>query len=516
MADIVTDYLAGREALHPFFQAMPSSLLAGAPKPANWQADLVADMNAYQREIRGRGVVRGDEVPIVTGQQAGLLTGPLYTIYKALTAIRLAQELEARHRVPHVPVFWVHDDDHDFDEVAATWIVTKRNTLRELRYRPDADIDARPIHSVPLESSLHALIDAAATATKGSEFRDTIRAFLHESLDAAVSYSDWMARIMARLFQGTSLVVFTPTLPAARRLAAPVFAREIESPAESSALAQNAETALRALGYDAQVIKRSDECAFFIIEDGRRRKVELRDGRFYMPETRAMLTADELRHTLSERPDRFSANVLLRGVVQQTLFRPTAYVAGPGEIAYWAQLRANFERHDLSMPVVYPRVRATLMTKKLRKLCTEFGIAPDDVLGNPDTLRECVLRRSVDSPEMQYLRDHRSGVETAAAALAHGLAALDPSAGDMADALARAARAQLDRMERVLSRQQDVQREAIEQRLERLRVNLAPHRKHQERVLNVFSYLFSYGWELIPRLLQEVDIHSFAIQEIEL
>lgn len=516
MRDLANAYRSGDTSLGPFFDAMPPALFTMGPGTPIWDAGLLDEIRTYQDRVGGRGFLQGNEVAIVTGQQAGLLTGPLYTIYKAATAVRLAQELEARFGVPHVPVFWVHEDDHDFQEVATATLLSKQHELLELRYRPEADVNGRPMHGVPLEPSLHGVIDDAARAANGSECREEIQAFLHASLEESSSFSDWMARIIARLFQGTPLVVFTPALDAARRLAAPVFAREIDDPTLTTALAQQAESALAAMGFQTQVSKRTEECAFFLLVDGRRRKVEYRAGRFVLPETRATMDAGELQRILEHSPERFSANVLLRGVVQQFLLPAAAYVAGPGEIAYWAQLKPIFERHAAKMPVVYPRVHARLTSIKLRKLCVELGVSPDDLLGNPDVLRDRVLRRMADSPEMQYLHDQRPAVEDAARSLEQGLATLNPAAGRIAAGLSRAIGDRLDRIERVLARHDDDQRQAIERRLERVQRSLAPHRKPQERVLNVFSFLFSYGWELVPRLLQEFDVHSSTMQEIEL
>ena len=500
----------------PFFTAMPTALWETPPAARAWSADLLTDIHEYQHRIGGRGALRGDEVAVVTGQQAGFMTGPLYTIYKAVTSIRLARELEARFSVPHAPVFWVHEDDHDFQEVAAATLLTKQHELLELRYVPAADVVGRPVNRVPIEASLHALVDEAAHAGNGSEWREDIRSFLHEALDASTSYSDWMVRIMARLFQGTPLVLFSPALPAARRIAASVFARELENPTAAATLAHEAETALAAHGYSAQVSKRDDECAFFLLVEGHRRKVEFHGGQFVLPEENVTMSVAEMKGVLADHPERFSANVLLRGVVQQVLLPASAYVAGPGEIAYWAQLRKLFAHHGVAMPVVYPRARAVLTTMKLRKLCAGLGVTLDDLLGNPDDMRDRVLRRLVDSPEMRYLRDRRADVEAPAGALAVELESMSPVAGSMGAGLRRAIGSRLDRMERVLSRQHEDTRDAIEKRLRRVQNSLAPDRKHQERVLNVFSFLFSYGWELIPKLVQELDVDSFTMQEIEL
>jgi uncharacterized protein YllA (UPF0747 family) len=194
----------------------------------------------------------------------------------------------------------------------------------------------------------------------------------------------------------------------------------------------------------------------------------------------------------------------------------SAYVAGPGEVAYWAQLREIFARHDTPMPIVYPRVRATLTNAKTQKLCDELGLSLDDLLGNPDAAIERALRNATRTPEMDYVRGHRADVEVAAAAFSERLGALNSDAGSMGASLTRTIHERLDDIERSLARQDASRHAAIEKQLQRLQHTLAPHRKSQERVLNVFSFLFSYGWGLVPRLLQELDVQTTTMQEIEL
>jgi uncharacterized protein YllA (UPF0747 family) len=168
------------------------------------------------------------------------------------------------------------------------------------------------------------------------------------------------------------------------------------------------------------------------------------------------------------------------------------------------------------MPIVYPRVRATLTNAKTKKLAEELGVTPDDLLGNPDAAVDRALRTATQTPEMHYLRAHRMELENVATAFSEKLGALSPVAGSMGAALARTVQERLDDMERALAREDESRRVAIERQLQRLHHTLAPHRKPQERVLNAFSFLFAHGWELVPRLLQELDVQTMTMQEIEL
>jgi bacillithiol synthase len=516
MRDIFDAYIAGDPDILPLFPAAHSTLWTRAPAATAWDTELVGQIRDYQAALGHRARLRGDEAAIVTGQQAGLLTGPLYTIYKAATAILAAQALEAKFDVPCVPVFWLHGDDHDFHEARSATIVTKRHDLLTLRYHPSADVSGLPMDRVPLEPSLHRLIDEAAHNVNGSELRGPVAAFLHESLEHASSFADWTARILARLFAGTPLIVFSPALPAARRIAAGVIARELEQPDETARLAQARADTLEQHDFAAQVSKRPEECSFFVLSEGKRRKVEYRNGKFVLPEENRTLAAGDMAEALARRPESFSPNVLLRGVVQQRLFPAAAYVAGPGEVAYWAQLQPVFARHGLAMPIVYPRARVALTTPKLRTLTQDLRLTLDDLMGNPDDLLNRTLRQVAQSPEMAYIKERRAHLESRADTFADELGALSPVGGSMAQGMAKAISRKLDHIERVVARRDRERRDTVTKQLHRLRDSLAPGGKPQERVLNVFSFLFNYGWELVPRLLQDIDVQSMDIQEIEL
>lgn len=520
MSRLAADYLAGRAELAPFFAHAPHLDALDIQAGASMDAGLVAEINAAQARIGGSGRLEPDDLTIVTGQQPGIFTGPLYTIYKAITAIRLAEEVAARTGRRCKPVFWVAADDHDFDEVRTAHVLTKQHALLPLTYAPEADVAGLPMGAVPLEPSIHALIDTAAAQTVGSEFRDDVAATLHDTCDAADSVADWFARLMARLFRDTPLVIFTPALPAARRVAAPVFARAITDPLAATARANEAGARLAALGYPPQVAKADDECAFFLVVDGRRRKVVWRDGAFVLPEIGDTLSADAMARRLAECPGEFSANVLLRGVAQQSLFPGTlAYVGGPGEIAYWAQLRGVFGHFDTPMPAVLPRASAVITSTKLRKIATKQGLTIADLDAPVEALIDRVLASGADLPFLRDTADHCARISAEAMALAQRIGAAkeaDANARAVADRFAEQTCLGLDRLLRALRRADTARVDTARQQIERLATALMPLRKPQERVLCVFSFLFEHGWDLIPRLAREIDPHRHDGQEIEL
>jgi bacillithiol biosynthesis cysteine-adding enzyme BshC len=419
-------------------------------------------------------------------------------------------------------VFWLASDDHDFEEVRTAHFLDKVDQPFSLTYDPESPVDGLPMYHVPSESSLHELVDRAAEETPRSECRAEIAGFLHKSLDKADSFSDWTARIMARLFRDTGLVMFSPHLPEARRAAIPVIAKEIEEPLISSRLVNEGGDRVEALGFDRQLAKSATECGFFLEIDRRRCKVRFENGAYRLPDADLEYSIKEMLETLHEEPERFSPNAALRCIVQQVLFPTAAYVAGPSELAYWAQLKPLFEHFTdalpeaACMPVVYPRAHCMLTRLKLSRLMEAFGLSAQDLLAGFDSVLERSLSAVAKNDARTALARTRREIDAALAHLAEELGQHDPTAADMARNVSDRTSDGLERIDRTLTRQDSARLETTRRQLHRLCNTLAPWRKPQERVYTVFTFLFEQGWELVPRLIEELDIESFALNEVEL
>lgn len=514
MRQHLSEYVADAKDLGAFYARPPKALFDSPPVARAWDPKLVEGIREYQRAIGATATFEGNEAVIVTGQQPGLFTGPLYAIYKAATAIRVAEKLTRGQGVPCVPVYWVGSEDHDFEEACPSYFLTKSHNILSLRYAPSSDIDSLPMNRVPVEASLHEFIDQAARETPGAEFRGAVAEFLHESLDASTCLADWTARLLARLFRETPLVFFAPHIPEARRASTAILRREIEKPLHSTGLLNEAGRQLESLGFPPQVTKGSTECNFFLEVEGKRSKVVFEKGKFRIGD--AEFSVEEVLALLDGAPERFSPNVALRCIVQQHLFPAAAYVAGPGELAYWAQLKPLFEHFGETMPVVYPRAKAVLTTIKLYKLLAKLGVSLEDIADRKMKVLEKALRSTSRDPAYLLLNTERDTIEAALRELSDGLQAHNKNAAAMAAGLGKDMAAKLDRIERSILDGDKAKRNAVEKQIERLQNTLMPLGKPQERVFNVFSYLFEHGWELVPRIVRELDVESFAMNAIEL
>lgn len=516
MADLHQDYLAAKPELGPFFNGAPSDTLARSHRPTRLDPDLQAEMRRENRAIGCQAEIPDEAVFIVTGQQPGLFTGPLYSVYKAATAVILARRVEARHGMRCVPVFWVGSDDHDFEEARGIGFLSKDHEPRVLRYEPTMDVSGLPMSAVPLDETLHGLVDCIANEAPGFEFRELITGILKDTLNTSQSFAEWSTRLMAWLFRDSELVFFWPGMAAARRLSVPLLEQEIREPLEATALLNDAGARLESLGYTPQIVKSDRECNFFLFDEGKRRKVVHQDGAFVLPETERRFESDEMLAYLRECPEHFSPNVVLRCMVQQHLFAPCAYVAGPGEIAYWAQLRPCFDHFGQTMPLVYPRARCTLTSIKLNKLKRKLGLELEDLSSPPERTLERALVNTVTNPSLNAIRTNRGKVEEALAGLRVSIPQSDGPTRSMVDRLHHQLMHELDRLERAVLMRDETQKAAVTKQVTRLYDALMPWRKPQERVYTVFSYLFEHGPELISRFLDELDVTSFKMNEVEL
>ncbi|MCF6286802.1 MAG: bacillithiol biosynthesis cysteine-adding enzyme BshC, partial [Candidatus Hydrogenedentes bacterium] len=508
MAALLTDYLDESAELLANYAAPAAAILSHPIPPRPWDGALADEMTRYQTLLGAPKDVDGNAGVFITGQQPGIFTGPLYTIYKAITALQLSERATKDTNETFAPVYWVGGDDHDFDEISRVHLLTKHHSAVPLKLDAEANQPAVSIFRLPAQKELHALVDQAAAEAPGSEFAPSIAEFLHESLEASSNLSEWHARLMARLFRDTPLLIFTPELQAARKAAIPVFEREIEMPLDSTARLNEGGVRLEEAGYGAQVVKDGDNCNFFVEHKNMRCRVRYVDGNFLLPDTGEKFSPNAMLDWLHQEPERFTANVALRCVVQQHLFPVRAYVAGPGELAYWGQLKGVFEHFDTPMPIVYPRIRAVLTSLKTNKLLAKYGLRPEDLNLPVAALEETALRSGQQDPSLALLEKRRAALNEVLQGLQADFDALGKK-GRGGAALAAQFSGQVQQsmvhLEQNLLRADKTRTETVRRQIARLTTELAPERKPQERYYTLFSWLFHYGWDLIPTLVEQLD-----------
>ena len=502
-------------------------LYAGNPLDGDAWRDAVRRAQAHPREraalaelIRDQQTQRGapdaalraasrlaleDSVAVVTGQQAGVFGGPMYTLLKALTALQLARSTESKQGVPAVAIFWVEAEDHDWDEIKSCTVLDAEFQPRTVTLADLEGAGERPIAQLTLDDGVEQTIVELASSLQQTEFTagvlDDVRAAWRPGTGMARAFAVWLERVLGPY----GLVVFESADPAAKPLAAAVFAQELARPGQTAALAARAGEELAARGHAPQVVPQADNVSLFSIEEGR--KPIKRHGDQLVIGDRTFDSA-ALARTAASTPASFSPNVLLRPIVQDTLFPTICYVAGPSELAYLGQLRGVYEQFGVPMPLMFPRSTATLLDSGATRFLRKYDV-PFEELRTPDEsalnkLLEAQLPESVETS----LRDAVSRTDEAMARVIQALPQLDPT-------LVGAAKTTLGKMEHELRSLHTKVIHAAKKRHDTLRRQFTraqaqafPEGHPQERTLGVVYFLNKYGPGLVDLLLEELPIDA--------
>jgi len=448
---------------------------------------------------------------VVTGQQAGLLGGPLFTLLKTLTAIRVARELAARHGRPFVPVFWSETEDHDLDEVNQAWTFGAQGPAR-FSVAVGEDYRGSPVGSIPLGAGAKACVEEFFAATPATEFTPALLAGLIEDLERSHDWGTWFARHLDRLFGCHGLVVadsLDPKLLACARL---LWARVLEEPLALTEICQERGQWLTALGYKPILQKVEQRTPFFLLEAGKRLPVTFERGVFRT--AHADHTLIDLLRRLEERPGDFSAAVHLRPHLQDFLLPTAAYIAGPTELAYFLQLLPGYRTLGIPAPAIVLRSSLTLVEPAVEKTLERLGVDPADLREGTDRALTDLVRR-----EQRFAAPERWGQLREAA-----LKPLNDFAGDLAaehpDLAQRTGQTRgkveflLKELESRSLAELRKKAETTREQLERARARLFPGGGLQERALSAYYFLGKFGPGLVGQLLEGLPAdtarHHFA------
>jgi bacillithiol biosynthesis cysteine-adding enzyme BshC len=440
-------------------------------------------------------------VAIVTGQQAGLFGGPLFTLLKAITTIQLAARVSAEHGVPTLPVFWVDAEDHDWDEVRVCHVLDDDQHYRTITLPDPPGANEIPVAWIRLDESVDRAADELALTLAPTEFTDSVLGALRLSYRHGVGMADAFAGWMDGLLGGRGLVVFDAADPAAKSLAGDLFAREIATPGRTAALAIESGRALSARGHEPQVVPQEDGVALFRL-DGARRPIRVRDGRFAIGDE--AVDGAALAAEVASAPARFSPNVLLRPLVQDTIFPTICYVAGPSELAYLAQLGPIYEHFGIPMPLIHPRASATILDSASARFLARYDLPLEALQPQGEATLNKLLESQLPPSVEQSLHAATAAVEAQMAKVIEAVPAIDPT-------LVGAAKTTLGRMEHDLKTLHQKIIQAAKRRDETLRRQFAraqaqafPAGQPQERALGVVFFLNRYGWGLVDRLIEDL------------
>lgn len=505
---LFTDYLYRFDRVRSFYQQPPDTnaiqqAARQASLPAQHRQDLVA---ALRQQNSGMGeatasnlelLSRSDTIVVATGQQVGLYTGPVFTIYKALTALEHARRLREAGQ-PAVAVFWLATEDHDLAEVDHAW-VHDTNALPSRLQAKAPHSENQPVGTVVLADIV---LDELRAHLDELPFGSHALALAERAYPAGVSFRDGFRCLLNSLLSDAGLIFLDPMDPAIRRLAAPLFDLVLrQEPELNEALAERSQ-ALREAGYHAQVRVAPETSLLFRIEQGRRIALK-RTPQGYQGDEGAC-SVESLREALAETPQCFSPNALLRPVTQDFLLPTAVYIAGPSEIAYLAQAEVLYGRLLGRMPVVLPRVSLTIIDAKAERLLKRYRLAATDCMQTAAELRGKIAGRLIPAGLEQQMETSQSRIEQALAEVHRELAAFDPTLGQ---AIENTSKKMLYQFSKIRSKaaQEGLRRDARAQGDAAYLANLIyPERHPQERLYSALSFYARYGPDFVESVRRAI------------
>jgi bacillithiol biosynthesis cysteine-adding enzyme BshC len=533
LSDLYIDYLTG-------FQNVKQYYAGDFRNPEDWKATL----DQVSRKKRDRSILfrvlieqnknfhcsiktlanidllhNDNTFAVVTGQQVGIFGGPLYTVYKILTELKLTEILKDRYpEYNFVPVFWLESEDHDFEEMNSITIIGQDNSPVRVSYllggKP-LEKNPGPVGSLRFEEHLQDFFSSLDSALFSTEFKPKLIETLRHSYHMGATFTQSFVSWINKLFEDSGLVFCNINDREFKQLLTPMFLHECKRRSEISQLIITLSAELEQR-YHAQVKPKAVN--LFMFHKGGRYLIEPREQEqdFSLKGTRYYLSPDELTTAIQSTPELFSPNVILRPICQDTILPTAVYIGGPGEIAYFAQLKPVYELFDVPMPIIYPRASVTILEERLEKIIEKYQIDVADFFSDSDLLIRRISNQISEVKVDTIFPSTQQRISEVLTELQFGLTQIDPTLLGALEHTKQKIAAILDQLKsRTTSAQQRKNEIALSQ-IQKVANHLTPNGNFQERELSIVYFINKYGMEFTRWLNDEVKIDRFEHQILHL
>jgi len=463
----------------------------GAPPEARANASLLADPRT---------------VAIVTGQQAGLFGGPLYTLLKAVTAIQLARQVQRDHGTPTIPVFWVDAEDHDWEEVRSPTVLDGNLATRVVTLGDLDGAGSQPVASLVLDDGINDALGELEDLLAPTEFTAETMALLRQQYKPGARFTAGFAGLIDALLGRLGLVVFEADDRAAKPLVADLFAHELSAPGRTTRLTLEAGDRMAKLGHTPQVQPDEESVALFYLDAEGRRAIKRTNGDFLIGETAR--PADALVGDARSHPERFSPNVVLRPLVQDRLFPTICYVAGPSELAYQAQLGGVYREFGVEPPLLYSRSTATLIDSASAKFLDRYRVPLEALHARDESALNKLLEDQLPPTVERAIEETEAGVDEYARRLKAVVIPIDPTLSGTVETTVERMRETLKSLHAKIIHAAKRKDDTLRRQFTRTRALTFPDGHQQERVLSIVYFVNRYGPYLADRLIDTLPMDT--------
>lgn len=455
-------------------------------------------------------------IAIFTGQQLGILGGPLYTIYKIFTTIKLSEYLNENFKsFKFVPIFWMAGDDHDFEEIKSINIIDKNNELASITYEDGLDINLNrgSVGNLLLNLNINQFNTKIKELIRETEFSHNFFTFIEEILKEGKTVAESFQELLFRIFDETGLIIFNPQDVEVKKLLKPIFIKELNDYKKhlDDLLITSADLDEH---YHAQV--KIKPINLFFSDDTGRNLIEPIDAEYRFKNKRKRITKEEILNMVEQEPERFSANVLLRPICQDYLFPTGFYVAGPSEISYFAQISPLYKHYNIQQPFIYPRASATIVEGNVAKILMKFNLSINDFLSSDSNIKERVIQSVTDQNLEEIFNHSFASLNNIFDNLINELTSIDINLKDVINNSAEKMSHQLNLLKSKAIKAQELKYEASLRQITKVQNSLLPNGNLQERELGITNFVTRYGMDFFDWIYNELEIHEFKHQILEI
>ena len=513
LSPLFRDYFASRGKASDFYplgfsredMAKAAAATAAFAHPRAEVAEALAGEQPEGSEARANAEALKDPktLAVVTGQQSVLFGGPLYVLYKALAAMELARHMSESLKTKVVPVFWVASDDHDFAEIRATTMMDGNTELKTVRYEPMDEPNLQPASTIILDQTISGLAKSVRDLLPASPWRDEVCQVLVDAYRPGVSISAAFSKLLQHFLPG--LVIMDPASPRLKALMRPVIEREIAESSPTSRLAAAIGEKLLAAGYHQQVpVRASGFLNLFLVSASKRRALGVSEKGIEVRGGNQVMSTAELLSRLAASPEAASPGVMLRPLAQDYLLPTIAYIGGPAEVAYHAQIGPSYAHFGIPRPVIFPRPSFSLVDSATARAMEAESLSFEDLQTDTETLLARAAREANPEVEASFAAA-RSGIEGAFRGVEETLAKLDSTLRGAAQSAAGRALHQVEGLQEKALRSMKRQDATRSERLRRTRDFVFPGGALQERGVSWISLLARYGPPIIDDIRRNMD-----------
>lgn len=507
LSRLFLDFWAGAPAARPFYASAPSGsawqTLGSVPAHRAEVVEILAEQNPHSSAMDAIAALRAGAGTVVTGQQVGLFGGPLYTPFKAATALaRARQATSAGH--PHVAIFWLAGEDHDFAEIDHV-IFPARRELRTITYSHFPN-SAAPVGGIVIDDSIQPLLDAAGELLGWSGALEALTAAYRPGRTFAQAF----AHFYSSVFAAQGLLIFDASGNAAHRLGAPVLQAALQRADELHAALEARDRGLIAAGYHAQVAVAGQSSLLFLTDPKSGARLALKRMPRSAAEPNGLWQAGRERYStadltgiLASEPERISPSALLRPVFQDYLLGTSLVIGGPAEIAYFAQSAVLYQAILGRITPVGPRFSATLIEPEIAELLARHELTLERVFADTeDSLAQFLAARAIPIEGKRKLASAGNALDAELTELVGWMETMDEGLGRSARTSASKMRYQMNRMRRMAANFQMQKEASLLRHAQAITQALFPGGHLQERVHGAAWYFARHGFELAETLVQ--------------